>query len=44
LKSAVNTFYIRISEDLEEEYQKSKDFRQRLNNWFTEQKWVFEGK
>jgi len=44
LKSAVNSFYIRISEDLQEEYQKSKDFRQRLSDWFTEQKWVFEGK
>jgi len=44
LKSAVNSFYIRISEDLQEKYQKSKDFRQRLSDWFTEQKWVFEGK
>jgi hypothetical protein len=44
LKSAVNSFYIRISEDLQEEYQKKEDFRQRLNNWFKEQKWVFEGK
>lgn len=32
LKSAVNTFYIRISEDLKEEYQKNEDFRRRLNN------------
>ncbi|MEA2075177.1 MAG: N-6 DNA methylase, partial [Euryarchaeota archaeon] len=44
LKSAVNSFYIRISEDLQEEYQKSEDFKQRLNDWFREQKWVFEGK
>ncbi|MEA2033704.1 MAG: N-6 DNA methylase [Euryarchaeota archaeon] len=44
LKSAVNSFYIRISEDLQEEYQKREDFKQRLNDWFREQKWVFEGK
>ena len=44
LKSAVNSFYISISEDLQEEYQKKGDFKQRLNDWFREQKWVFEGK
>ncbi len=44
LKSAVNTFYIRISEDLQEKYQKREDFKQQLNDWFRKQKWVFEGK
>lgn len=44
LKSAVNSFYIRISEDLQEEYQKNEDFKQQLNDWFREQKWGFEGK
>ena len=40
----MNSFYISISEDLQEEYQKREDFKQRLNDWFREQKWAFEGK
>ncbi|NQE05374.1 hypothetical protein C5S32_05850 [ANME-1 cluster archaeon GoMg1] len=44
LKLAVNSFYISISEDLQEEYQKREGFKQQLYDWFREQKWVFEGK
>ncbi|RZN42499.1 MAG: hypothetical protein EFT35_01815, partial [Methanophagales archaeon ANME-1-THS] len=29
---------------MKERHQKDADFRRRLNNWFAEQKWTFEGK
>ncbi|PXF51498.1 MAG: hypothetical protein C4B55_03715 [Candidatus Methanophagaceae archaeon] len=41
LRSAVNTFYIRISEDLQAESEENGEFRQRLRDWFGEQGWVF---
>ncbi|MCW7070904.1 MAG: N-6 DNA methylase [Methanophagales archaeon] len=41
LRSAVNTFYIRISEDLQAESEENGEFRQRLRDWSAEQGWVF---
>ncbi|MCU4140614.1 MAG: Type I restriction-modification system [Methanophagales archaeon] len=43
LKSAVNTFYIPLSEHLQRLAEKDAAFKERLRAWFREQKWVFHG-
>ncbi|MCD6387691.1 MAG: SAM-dependent DNA methyltransferase, partial [Methanophagales archaeon] len=44
LKSAVNTFYIPLSEHIQRIASSDAAFRERLRAWFKEQTWIFTGK